>query len=49
MRKLLEFQILDCNAEYYGINLSELMDHAGLCVADYISNNYTQDQRISIV
>ena len=49
MRKLLEFQILDCNAEYYGINLSELMDNAGLCVADYISNNYTLDQSISIV
>ena len=49
MRKLVEFQVLDCNANHYGIDLSDLMDNAGLSIADYISNNYNLDKKISIV
>ena len=36
MRKLVEFQILDQNALYYDVDLSELMDNAGTGIADYI-------------
>ena len=49
MRKLIEFQILDTNAEHYGIDLSSLMDNAGLGIADYISNNFDTDIRVSVV
>ena len=35
MRKLVEFQVLDCNANHYGIDLSDLMDNAGQSIADY--------------
>ena len=49
MRKLVEFQVLDCNANHYGIDLSDLMDNAGRSIADYISNNYNLDKKISIV
>ena len=44
MRKLVEFQVLDCNANHYGIDLSDLMDNAGRSIADYISNNYNLDK-----
>jgi len=49
MRKLVEFQVLDCNANHYGIDLADLMDNAGRSIADYISNNYNLDKKISIV
>jgi len=49
MRKLIEFQILDTNAEHYGIDLSSLMDNAGIGIADYISNNFDTDTRVSVV
>ena len=45
MRKLVEFQVLDCNANHYGIDLSDLMDNAGRGIADYISNNYNLDKK----
>ena len=39
MRKLVEFQILDINAEYYGLDFFELMTNAGVQVAKHISEN----------
>ena len=39
MRKLIEFQILDINAQHYGVNFFELMTNAGTQVAKYISDN----------
>ena len=39
MRKLVEFQILDINAEYYGSDFFELMTNAGTQVANHISEN----------
>ena len=49
MRKLVEFQILDQNALYYDVDLSELMDNAGTGIADYIYKNYKSDTRIVFV
>jgi len=39
MRKLVEFQILDINADYYGVDFFELMTNAGAQVAKYICDN----------
>ena len=39
MRNLVEFQILDINAEHYGLDFFELMTNAGAQVAKYISDN----------
>ncbi len=39
MRKLVEFQILDINAEHYGLDFFELMTNAGTQVAKYIIKN----------
>ena len=39
MRKLVEFQILDINADYYGLDFFELMTNAGVQVAKHISEN----------
>ena len=36
MRKLIEFQILDRNAEHYGLDFFELMTNAGIQVAKHI-------------
>ena len=49
MRKLVEFQILDRNALYYGVDLSELMDNAGVGIADYIYKNYKKNAKIVFV
>ena len=49
MRKLVEFQILDSNAVYYGINLFDLMTNAGNVIADYIRNNYSKSEKIVFV
>lgn len=49
MRSLVEFQILDINAEYYGTSLSKLMDNAGNAVAQYIINNYGKNLSVTIV
>ena len=42
MRKLVEFQILDINAEYYGFDFFELMTNAGAQIAKYIRENIEQ-------
>ena len=39
MRKLVEFQILDINADYYGVDFFELMTNAGAQVAKHICDN----------
>jgi len=39
MRKLVEFQILDINAEHYGLDFFELMTNAGTQVAKHIIKN----------
>ena len=49
MRKLVEFQILDKNAEEYDVDLSLLMNKAGFSVAKHIINNYAVDKIITIV
>ena len=49
MRKLVEFQILDQNALYYDVDLSELMDNAGTGIAGYICKNYKSNTRIVFV
>ena len=49
MRKLVEFQVLDCNATHYGIDLSDLMDNAGAGIADYICKNYKSNAKIVFV
>ena len=49
MRKLVEFQILDSNAVYYGTNLFDLMTNAGNIIADYIRNNYSKSEKIVFV
>ena len=49
MRKLVEFQVLDCNAAHYGIDLSDLMDNAGAGIADYIYKNYKSNAKIVFV
>ncbi len=49
MRKLIEFQILDTNALYYGIDLSKLMDNAGATIANYIIQNHKNNVRIAVV
>ena len=49
MRKLVEFQILDSNAIYYGINLFDLMTNAGEVIADYIRNNHSKSEGIVFV
>ena len=49
MRKLVEFQILDRNALYYDVDLSELMDKAGAGIADYIYKNYKKNAKIVFV
>ena len=49
MRKLVEFQILDRNALYYDVDLSELMDNAGAGIADYIYKNYKKNAKIVFV
>ena len=36
MRKLIEFQILDINAQHYGLDFFELMTNAGIQVSDHI-------------
>ena len=40
MRKLIEFQILDQNAEKQNFDLSILMNNAGTNVANHIIDNY---------
>ena len=42
MRKLVEFQILDKNAEHYGVSISELMQNAGNEISKYIMENYSR-------
>ena len=49
MRKLVEFQILDRNALYYDVDLSKLMDNAGVGIADYIYKNYKKNAKIVFV
>jgi len=49
MRKLVEFQILDSNAVYYGKNLFDIMTNAGKVIADYIRNNYSKSEKIVFV
>ncbi len=49
MRKLIEFQILDKNAEEYDVDLALLMNEAGFSVAKHIINNYDVDKIITIV
>ena len=49
MRKLVEFQILDKNAEHYGVSISELMQNAGNEISKYIMENYSSDDVITIV
>ena len=49
MRKLVEFQILDSNATYYGMNLFDLMTNAGEVIADYIRNNHSKSEEIVFV
>lgn len=49
MRKLLEFQILDENADKLGFDLSTLMKNAGRKVANYITDNYSNNKKITIV
>jgi len=49
MRKLIEFQILDKNAEEYDVDLALLMNKAGFSVAKHIINNYDVDKIITIV
>ena len=49
MRKLIEFQILDRNAEQSNIDLSTLMDKAGQEVANYIIEKYEKNKTITIV
>jgi len=39
MRKLIEFQILDINAQHYGLDLFKLMENAGIQLAKHISKN----------
>ena len=39
MRKIIEFQILDINADYYGLDFFELMTNAGDQVAKYVREN----------
>ena len=39
MRKLIEFQILDENAKYYGLDFLELMKTAGGHVAKHVKEN----------
>ena len=49
MRKLVEFQILDKNAEHYGVSISELMQNAGNELSKYIMENYSTEAVITIV
>jgi len=49
MRNLIDFQILDKNAEHYGISLSKLMSNAGSLVAKYIVDNYDKNSNIIII
>jgi NAD(P)H-hydrate epimerase len=49
MRKLIDFQVLDCNATHYGIDLSNLMNNAGVGIADYICKNYKSNEKIVFV
>ena len=39
MRQLIEFQILDENAQHYGADFFELMVNAGTAVAEHIMTN----------
>jgi len=49
MRKLIEFQILDKNAEQYNVDLTSLMTQAGQAVADHIINNYENNKVVTII
>ena len=49
MRKLVEFQILDKNAEHYCLSISKLMQNAGNEISKYIMENYSSDAVITIV
>ncbi len=49
MRKLVEFGVLDKNAECYGVSISKLMENAGKEVAEYIKGNYSSNDIITIV
>lgn len=49
MRELIEFQILDKNAEEYNLDLTVLMNKAGQSVANYIIDNYDSSKSITIV
>ena len=49
MRKFIEFQILDINADYYGLDFYELMTNAGGQVAKYISENIEQTIPVKFV
>ena len=49
MRKLIEFQILDINADYYGLDFFELMTNAGAQVAKYIRENIEQSIPVKFI
>ncbi|MDG1544206.1 MAG: NAD(P)H-hydrate dehydratase [archaeon] len=49
MRKLIEFQILDQNAEKQNFDLSILMNNAGTKVANHIIDNYNNTKIVTIV
>jgi hydroxyethylthiazole kinase-like uncharacterized protein yjeF len=49
MRKLIEFQVLDKNAEEYDVDLVSLMDRAGQEVSNHIIDNYKNNMVVTIV
>ena len=49
MRKLIEFQVLDKNAEQYNVDLISLMDRAGQEVSNHIIGNYKNNIVVTIV
>ena len=49
MRKLVEFQILDINAQYYGLDFFQLMENAGSQVSEHIINNSDKSKKIVFV
>ena len=46
MRKLVEFQILDINAQHYGLDFFELMKNAGVRVAEHVIKNTKKSKQI---
>jgi len=49
MRKLVEFQILDINAKYYGLDFFQLMENAGSQLSEHIINTSDKSKKIVFV